>query len=116
MIGSIRKVAEGKSRHSAPPEFSTNISLSVIPKGTFVAPSGDWQYTFVCNGCLGRKDAYPATNSKETFAWALSNDLLQEPANRAGRLHHHHAGSGSFTADVLGARHEKYAEWAKMAA
>jgi hypothetical protein len=116
MMGSIRKVAEGKARHSAPPEFSTNISLKMIAKGTFVAPSGDWQYTFVCNGCLDRKDAYPATAAKEKLAWALSNDPLREPANRAGRLNHHHAGSGSFTADLAGARHEKYAEWAKMAA
>jgi hypothetical protein len=116
MMGSIRKVPEGKSPHFAPPEFSTNISLNVIPKGTFVAPSGDWQYTFVCNGCLNRTDVYPATAATENLAWALSRDPLLDPANRAGKLNHHHAGSGRFTADLSGARHEEYAEWTKMAA
>lgn len=116
MMGSIRKVPEGGPSHAAPPEFSTNISLAAIPKGTFVAPSGDWQYTFVCNGCLGRKDAYPATAAKENLAWALSNEPLREPANRAGSLNHHHSGSGKFNVDLSGARHGKYGEWAKMAA
>jgi hypothetical protein len=114
MMGSIRKVPEGKPRHYAPSEFSTNISLNAIPKGTFVTSSGDWQYTFVCNGCLDRKDAYPATAAKENLAWAASTEPLEEPANRAGRLNHHHAGSGRFTADLAGARHEKYSQWAKM--
>jgi hypothetical protein len=116
MMGSIRKVPEGNRPHSAPPEFSTDISLNVIPKGTFVAPSGNWQYTFVCNGCLDRKDVYPATAAIENLAWALSRDPLREPANRAGRLNHHHAGSGRFTADLAGARREEFAQWAKLAA
>lgn len=115
MMASIRKVSEGAPAHSAPPEFSTDISLNVIPKGTFVAPSGDWQYTFVCNGCLDRKDAYPANAAKENLAWALSSEPLSDPANRAGRLNHHHGGSGRFTADLERARDEKYAQWAKMA-
>jgi hypothetical protein len=116
MMGSIRKVLDGQRAHSAPPEFSTNITLNVIPKGTFVAPSGDWQYTFVCNGCLDRKDAYPATADNENLAWALSKDPLKDPANRAGRLNHHHAGSGQFTANLASARHEEYPQWAKLAA
>jgi hypothetical protein len=116
MMGSIRKVPEGKKPHSSPTEFSANITMSVIPKGTFVAPSGDWQYTFVCSGCLDRKDVYPATAAKENFSWALSKDPIQQPANRAGRLNHHHAGSGLFTMDLAGARHENYNQWAKMAA
>jgi hypothetical protein len=115
MVGSIRKVPDGEPSHSSPYEFSTNISLSVIPKGTFVAPSGDWQYTFVCAGCLGRTDAYPGTAAKETFAWAVSVDKLTEPANKAGRLHHHHGGSGRFTVGMADARQEKYAVWAKDA-
>ena len=116
MMGSIRKVPDGAPGHAAPPELTNNISLAVIPKGTFLAPSGDWQYTFVCSGCLDRKDAYPATGATENLAWALSSEPLREPANRAGPLNHHHGGSGKFTADMAGARHERYPQWAEMAA
>jgi hypothetical protein len=115
MMGSIRKVAKGARRHAAPPEFSTNISMSVIPQGTFIAPSGDWQYTFLCHGCLARTDMQSVTTSaSQNLAWAISREALSDPGNRAGRLNHHHAGSGSFTVDLLSARHEKYSKWAKM--
>jgi hypothetical protein len=114
MMGSLRKVPDGGPRHAAPTEISSNITLTAIPKGTFVAPSGDWQYTFLCKGCLGRKDVYPATADKENLAWAISHEALAEPANRAGMLNHHHAGSGKFTADMAGARHSDYSNWAKM--
>lgn len=117
MIGSIRKVPDGPRSHAAPPVFDApDISLKVIKKGTFVAPSGDWQMTFLCTGCLDRKDVYPANKPKETLAWALSNDKMAEPANPAGKLHHHHAGDGMFMADMEGARNEKYEEWVKLAA
>lgn len=115
-MGSLRKVPDGGPRHAAPTEISTDISLTPIPKGTFVSPSGDWQYTFVCTGCLGRKDAYPATADKENLAWAISSEPLAEPANKAGLLNHHHSGSGQFSANMGGARHENYAQWAKMTA
>src|ERR1700753_3868783 len=114
MMGSVRRVPEGKSPHSSPVELSTDVSLNVIPKGTFVTPTGDWQYTFVCNGCLDRKDVYPATAATETFAWALSVEPLSQPANRAGRLNHHHGGSGRFAMNMAGARHDQYPTWAKM--
>jgi Cytochrome domain of cellobiose dehydrogenase len=116
MLGSIRKVPAGNRPHAAPPEFTTDVSLKTIPKGTFVTPSGDWQYTFLCSGCLDRKDVYPGTAGKESFAWALSKDPLREPANRTGRLNHHHAGSGRFTAYMTAARHVAFPQWAKLAA
>jgi len=116
MVGSLRKVPDGAKSHAAPIPLTKEISLAPIPKGSFVDASGDWQYTFLCKGCLGRKDAYAAAKPKEDLAWALSVEALKEPKNPDGPLNHHHGGSGKFSTDMNAAKSDKYNEWAKMSA
>jgi len=110
VVGSTRLA----TRKSNPAEYTANITLKAIPKGTFVK-DGNWQYTFVCGGCL--KDEAKGFKKEATegkLGFALSATAPRQPANKASALNYHAAGFGAFNAKLSAARSDKFEGWSKV--
>jgi cellobiose dehydrogenase (acceptor) len=102
------------SRKGNPPEYTTNITLQAIPKGTFVK-DGNWQYTFVCSGCLKEEaKSFKKDSTEAAFGYALSSNAPSQKANKGSPLNYHMAGSGSIKATLTAARSDKFHAWSKL--
>lgn len=92
-----------------------DITLKPIAEGTYVN-STHYSATFLCAGCItGDSLTFEPDVASGIFAYAYSNDAVDDPSDSAATLTYHAAGFSGFGLPMGPAKSSKFATWAAMA-